>query len=387
MPFVEPTERLNVSMVKSQSRRLVFRHIFRHGPVTRPEIAQETGLSQGTVKTVVDEFMATGLLVERKDTTAQVGRKPLELTLNREARSFGVLSIQPDRAELQQLDLTLQPIGTKVQLDMRRGGGFQPHLERIARRFASFDRGAGSVSALGVVVPGPYDAETDRVRCRIMPELLETNLRATMSSVLDVPIAVGEDVQLAAIAEGSDPHRVEQPLFYFFAGTGVGGSYMTDGKVIPGATGMAGEIGQLFVSQAGMRLEEAITWPRFLKAVGVATDIEDEEATRMILRSLTAGEARAIRSLDRLTMTIAEALNAMVCLLNPRTIVIGGPYAALGERLIEPLRRRLDATLIPEHREQLQIIPSRAGAYGMIRGAAVAALELWLDTAFQSGEV
>ena len=57
MRFHETDERLSVSMVKNQSRKLIFKHILQKTPVTRADISIETGLSQGTVKTIVDEII------------------------------------------------------------------------------------------------------------------------------------------------------------------------------------------------------------------------------------------------------------------------------------------------------------------------------------------
>jgi len=385
MPFVESSERLNVSMVKSQSRRLVFRHIFRHGPVTRAEIAQETGLSQGTVKTVVDEFLASGILTETKDASAQVGRKPLKVLLRREARTFGVLNIQPDRTEMHLLDLSLQPTGIREQFATGRSDEYQTRLERFLGRVAIPASDAGELAAVGIVVPGIYNEADDRVICHIMPELARVPLRDSVEPILKVPVAIGEDVHLAALAEVGDPYRVSQPLFYFYAESGVGGAYLAQGSVLEGATNMAGEIGQIYIDGTD-RLEDLVRWPRFAREAGVSATIDSNDAARLVMRKLTAGDPVAKAALNDVCTTIATALNHAVCILNPRSIVIGGPYGTMGEAFLGPLRELLFAKLIPEHRDGLEVLAARSGDHGMIRGAALTALEQWLDTAFTSGE-
>ena len=55
-------KRLNISMVKDQNRKLIFHRIVGSGSSTRGDIARATGLSQGTVKTIMDEFLEAGLI-------------------------------------------------------------------------------------------------------------------------------------------------------------------------------------------------------------------------------------------------------------------------------------------------------------------------------------
>ncbi|MCK5737270.1 MAG: MarR family transcriptional regulator, partial [Spirochaetaceae bacterium] len=107
-------ERLNVSMVKNQSRKLVFKHISRHGPVTRSDIATGTGLSHGTVKTLMDEFLNAGLVEEIKDNSPAIGRKPQKVHLRSEARKIGVLEIAPDRLIYSELNLLLEPTSPPI---------------------------------------------------------------------------------------------------------------------------------------------------------------------------------------------------------------------------------------------------------------------------------
>lgn len=385
MPFAESPERLNVSMVKSQSRRLVFSHIFRHSPVTRAEIAQQTGLSQGTVKTVVDEFMEGEILSETKDRSAQVGRKPHKVVLRREARTFGALYIQPDRVEMHLLDLTLQPIRLRDQYPVRKRSRLADMLKDVLSRYTGDIGDRGPLTALGVVVPGVYDADNDRVLCQIMPELAAVRLNELVRTVLDLPATIGEDVQLAALAEVGDPYYVSQPLFYLYADTGVGGSYIDEGRLLMGANRMAGEIGQMLMA-GGRRLEELVAWPVFLARLGLEAAETDADTLRLVRAALETGAPRALAAFQDITDTIATALCNMACLLNPRSIVVGGPYGDLGEPFIGAVRDRLLSRLIPEHAADLELLSARSGRHGMIRGAAVAALEEWLDGAFAGGD-
>ncbi len=382
MSFHELQERLSVSMVKNQSRRLIFRHIFRNSPVTRAVIATETGLSQGTVKTIVDEFLGAGIVEEKKDVSAPVGRKPQKVYLCPTARTFCVLNLQPGRVEFHRLDLSLQPIEPSVTASLPASDAYGENL----RDFLSGvkQQGADGARGVGVIVPGAYDPDGDRVICHIMPELKGVAIREDVQRTLGVPVTIGEDVHVAALAEAGFPYNAEQPLFYLYAGSGVGGSYVSDGRVLLGATRMAGEIGQV-VMRGGQRLEQLISWPSFLAACDLppaenaATDAED------VRRRIENQDRRVIAALDTVTDHLSEAIESMICILNPRTILIGGPYCELGDAVLERLRSRLFTRLMPEHRDGLQILMAHGGESGMIRGAAFVVLDKWLESEFSIG--
>jgi predicted NBD/HSP70 family sugar kinase len=369
-------------MVKNQSRQLIFRHIFRNSPVTRAVIAIETGLSQGTVKTIVDEFLAAGIVEEKKDNSAPVGRKPQKVYLCPTARTFGVLHLQPGRADFHPLDLSLHPVEPSVTASLAASDGYS---EELGEFLAGVERrGASDVSGVGVIVPGAYDPDLDRVICHIMPELKEVALREVIRTTFGVPVTIGEDVHVAALAEAGYPHNAEQPLFYLYAGSGVGGSYVSDGKVLLGATRMAGEIGQV-VMRGGQRLEQLIRWPVFLDACGMPPADGTTDLSEAVSQRLESNDPRVIGALDTVTDHLSEALESMICILNPRSILIGGPYCELGDAVLERLRSRLFTRLMPEHRDGLQILMAHGGESGMIRGAAFVVLDKWLESEFSIG--
>jgi len=374
-------ERLSVSMVKNQSRNLVFMHIFRNSPMTRAVISTETGLSQGTVKTIVDEFLAAGIVEEKKHTSAPVGRKPQKVNLHVTARAFGVLQLQPGRVEFHRLDLSLQPVEPPVIASLSASDEYGEHLRAF---LSGMKRQGAGVSGVGVIVPGAYDPDQDRVICHIMPELKGVAIREAVQTTLGAPTMIGEDVHVAALAEAGFPHNAEQPLFYLYAGSGVGGSYVSDGKVLLGATRMAGEIGQV-VMRGGKRLEELISWPAFLGACGIQPDDSIANDTEAVRERLESHDRRVTGALDAVTDHLSDALESMICILNPRTILIGGPYGDLGDAVLERLRVRLFTRLMLEHRDGLRILSAQGGDCGMIRGAAFAVLEKWLESEFSVG--
>lgn len=107
--------------------------------------------------------------------------------------------------------------------------------------------------AIGVGVPGSVDEQGN---VAVMPNLGLKNIAvaSVLSEVFDKPVAVENDVNLATLAEyflGAGEGL--NSLYGIVPGTGVGGGYVANGKIVRGKNGTAGEIGHMVVKMDGTR--------------------------------------------------------------------------------------------------------------------------------------
>ena len=75
---------------------------------------------------------------------------------------------------------------------------------------------------------------------------------------------------------------------------------------------------------------------------------------------------------------IGIAVANLCNLLNPDTVVVGGPFAAAGDLLLDPIRETVRRHAIASATEQVTIVPSQLGPRAEVLGAlamAVAAAE------------
>lgn len=370
IPVTRQSERLNVSMVKDQSRKLVFKHISRYGSVTRSDISRGTGLSHGTVKTLMDEFLKAGLIEEKKDNSPAVGRKPRKVQLRADARRIGVLEIAPDRLIYSDLNLSLEPVSPPLIATRPSGVKYRTWMEGFLARIP-----VGTLAGIGVVAPGPYRRETDSVISNLIPGLKQIPLEETVRGLHNIPVIIAEDVHLAALAEAGDS---EQPLFYLYLSRGIGGAYLSGNKILAGAGGLAGEIGQMIMGD-DRRLEESVGWLAAREALGVPETMSDAEAQEMILKSLADGQG-AEKTLKVIINRLAKALSHAVCVLNPKTIIIGGAFDFLGSDFSDALETELRSLLIEAHKSDLKVRLSGSGKRGMILGAGMMIIDRWLET-------
>jgi len=71
---------------------------------------------------------------------------------------------------------------------------------------------------------------------------------------------------------------------------------------------------------------------------------------------------------------IGQAVASLVNLVNPRRLVIGGPFAAVGDVLLDPLRQAVLRSAIPSAAAELEVVPSALAERAEVLGAVALVL-------------
>lgn len=159
----------------------------------------------------------------------------------------------------------------------------------------------------------------------------DVDFGGALSRAVGRPVRLVNDLSAAAWGEKSaGAARGAQHVLTVFVGTGVGGAVITDGKLLDGATGVAGEFGHIKVVLDGGRacgcgdtgcLEAYVggarltAWMLEEGLTGTPSDLE----TRAL-----AGHATAKRLYDFAVGHLALGIANQVTVLNPEVLVLGG---------------------------------------------------------------
>ena len=252
-----------------------------------------------------------------------------------------------------------------------------------------------SLLGIGVGSPGETDARTGTVaQARNLPGWDGSYpLAAEISDATGVPVAVGNDVQVATDAEfrlgAGKPYR---SLLGVFWGTGVGGGIVLDGRPWLGRGG-AGEIGHMVVklngahcpcgrrgcmeAYAGRAAMEAKARREVAKGAHTRLfSIMDKRGrTRLTSgiwhRAVGKGDKLAIVLIDRAVEALAAGVASACNLLDPEAVVIGG---GLGVRFGQPYLERIQDAMLPHLFSSDHPPAVHLAALGDLGGAIGAAL-------------
>ncbi len=272
----------------------------------------------------------------------------------------------------------------------------------ISRILNTIERVAPEAAAdlrVGVGAPGPLDPRRGVIlEAPNLPGWINLPLRDILQDRLGVPVAVGNDANLAALAEWRfGAGRGTQDMLYLTISTGIGGGVIIDGRLLIGHRGLAAELGHMTIDRDGPpcgcgqrgHLEALASGPAIARRARELIEQGHPSSLAPRLRAgnpITAeavgeaalqGDALARQVLAQAGEAIGLHLANLVHAFDPEMIVLGGGVMHLGALLLEPIERSLRSHILhPAYLQDLRLVPAALGDDVGLIGAMVLASEL-----------
>lgn len=220
---------------------------------------------------------------------------------------------------------------------------------------------AGRHGTVGVGIPGTISPATGVVKNANSTWLNGRRLHADLVRALGGPVRIDNDANCFARSEAADGAAAGASLvFGVILGTGVGGGIVVDGVSLRGANAIAGEWGHnsLPWAEAGERPGPRCWCGRdgcletFLSGPALARD----------------GGASSPEAIARYESRLARALAAVINVLDPEVVVLGGGVSNLSS-LYTSVPRLWGAWIFSD-RVDTKLLPPRHGDSSGVRGAA-----------------
>ncbi|WP_226469479.1 ROK family protein [Luteimonas panaciterrae] len=264
---------------------------------------------------------------------------------------------------------------------------YEAFLHAVTELIHAADADLGSqCHAIGLGMPGVRDRVTGCQLSSNVPALTGRQVGQDLQARLQRPLHLGNDCQCFALSEAYGGAAADYPsMFGAILGTGAGGGYCLEGRLIAGGNGIAGEWGHWTVPAT---LLERHALPLLDCACGLRGCMEryvSGSGLEMIHRHLGgeridagavaarahAGDAIALQALDVHRDLLGHGLAGLVLLLDPHVIVLGGGLSKL-EQLYQALPAAI-ATHLFDGVHVPPILPAAFGDAGGARGAALLA--------------
>jgi glucokinase len=239
-------------------------------------------------------------------------------------------------------------------------------------------------AAVGVVSPGVIDDGVLRYAANL--GVHDLPLRDLVSETVALPTVLGRDLAAAALAESA---VLDEDLLFVGIGTGIAAGLVIDGRLWPGAGGMAGELGHVCVVPGGepcacgqlgcleVYASAAGIARRYAGATGHVAGIGRAGLDAAAIVDRLAGDPVAATVWAQAVEALSDALATAVQLLDPPLVVLGGGLALAGAPLVDPVRLGLQARV--RWRPVPEIRLSVLGADASRAGAALLAWQLLSD--------
>lgn len=361
------------------------------GMISRVGLVNASGLTGGTISTVVRGLIDEGLVAETGHAESTGGKRRVMLQLNHFARY--AVGVHLDDARI---TYVLTNLGGAVVARISRAGAGTDDLPAVVARMA---REVGAlIDSVGV--------ERDRILgLGLVSARPSTHLAFAQELELatGLPVVLDNDATAAAIGEHwSGGVGATSTFAALYMGTVVGAGVVLGGTTHRGPSGHAGEIGHTCLDIDGPRCScgargclEVLAGP----AAVVAQAREDRALTRAaglvggrtraaapvsadfaaISRAARRGNTRAVALLERSARYLAVAARSLANVLDLEVLVLTGPsFAIAGSVYLPVLRAELDSSFVARsaHPVSVRLSPSAASASAIGAAAIVLQSEL-----------
>jgi predicted NBD/HSP70 family sugar kinase len=362
--------------------------------VTRTDVMDVTGLSRSTVMQRLGVLLSAGLLLEEPDGgPSRGGRRPSALAFNEGIGVVLAADLGATHGRLAVCDLGGAALAEREE-PTRIADGPEPVLDWVEQTFEALLAEAGhsgeNVLATALGVPGPVEVETGRpVSPPIMPGWDDYPVADRLRERFGAPALLERDVHAMALGEHRRHHRELAHMVFVKVATGIGAGIISDGELLRGNHGRAGDIGHIrairqsdVMCTCGNRgcvavLATATAVIRQLDEAGI-----EAGSTAEVVELVKSGDAVAMHQVREAGRVLGAALAAVVSVVAPAAIVVGGEMAEASEPLLAGIRESVYQRASARATQELRILTSRLGPRAGVVGATTLALEHVLEPAY-----
>lgn len=293
--------------------------------------------------------------------------------------------------------------------------GSEAVLETVRQVVAELSQ-AGKLSAVGVGTPGGVDREGTIVGMSAnIQGWYGTHLGAAISAMADAPCGVRNDGNIAAYAEWAVRGGSSKALLFMGLGTGIGGGYIEEGRILGGCDDRALEIGHFIIEPSGRkcvcgvegcseayasgpsigRIASALALGKDAFLGSLANEVQLESFgsfsgsalaarakaglpinAREVYEAFARGDPLA-RAVDALTvLALARTAATALALLAPDVVAIGGGVLQGAPHLPEAIASRMSKLIYIDGWRNCAFEPARLVHRAGVLGAAFYAASL-----------
>jgi len=251
---------------------------------------------------------------------------------------------------------------------------------------------AADFVGVGIGCPGPLDLGEGVVISTPNLGWDGYPIRGRIAEALDLPATLDNDANCATYGEWwQGAGRGASSLVGVTIGTGIGGGFVEEGRILRGASGSAGEVGHMTIDFTGRRcacgnygcLEAYASGPNIAARAreglevgepSILAELVDGDLDRIsaatVYEALLRGDRYAQGVMAETAKILGTGLANLVNVFNPDRIVIVGGVTRAGDHLLGPLRSEVRRRAFRSAVDACTIVPGALPETAGVIGAA-----------------
>jgi predicted NBD/HSP70 family sugar kinase len=385
-------KRINLQKAKSQiarpttirdiNKRIVLNYVRDRAPISRAEIARETELHRSTVSVIIDELLASGMIVEIGSGVSTGGRRPTLFDLKKDVPCAIGIDLGPRTTTIAVADLA----GSILE---KESFSTSPDIEfmtsQIIERAGRFtDRHRGNDLEIGISVPGLVDQRLGKVFHVPYFDWHDWDICEKVRTRTGIPVIIENDANATALAElwfGHERIRKTDTFVMVLVGEGIGPGIIFDGQVYRGEMGAGGEFGHMILGtdapvdcSCGSRecweayASEPAIVERYKRSLKSDAMKQNDINIRDIIELAQNRERHAVDAISETVHYLGNGISNLIVGLSPQVVVVSGRITAVWDIVAGEMSRVAERSVLAGL-PRTELMPSSLGDSPTLIGA------------------
>lgn len=269
-------------------------------------------------------------------------------------------------------------------------------IKKLSSEINKYVDEAGGITLKGIGIGAP-NGNYRKGTIEMAPNLAWKGIvpfAGKMEKEIQRPVVLTNDATAAAVGEMMFGGAKGMKEFIILTlGTGLGSGFVSNGEIVYGTTGFAGEYGHVIMLPGGREcgcgrkgcLETYVSATGIVRTAKIFLEERKGDSilreinpavidSRLIAEAAGKGDKMALDVFDYTAEILALAIVNAVVVTSPEAVFLFGGLARAGKLLMDPLNKYVDKLVLPVFRDSFRILPSAIPeTNGAVLGAAALA--------------
>lgn len=335
------------------NRGIVLNLIRRRQPISRADLARVSGLQRSTVSLITEQLIREKWVIYGPLGRLPRGRRPTFLRLN-ERRAILVVDLRPEITTFavsdvngkflsqQEVPTPPNPVAAVTKFAAKIRQMIESHPDLV-------------FEGIGISVPGRYNEARERVVFAPNLKWSEFDLRQPLEKELGIRVELENAANACVLAEVWFGHAEKtRDMVVVTVSEGLGVGIFSDGHLVRGLNGMAGEFGHvpLDLEGPGCSCGGRGCWEVYasnraaLRYYHESATAGDGPSFRDLLSLAESGDSLALKALDRMAHALGRGTRMIVAGVAPEEIVFVGEFTRMWRRLAPVIESEVAAAML-----------------------------------------
>ncbi|MGM7720002.1 ROK family protein [Metabacillus sp. Hm71] len=373
----------NQQVVKKNNTSLVFQTITEQEPISRADIAQQSGLNKATVSSLVNELLEKQLVYESGPGESSGGRRPVLLHYNRVAGysigiDVGVNYILGVVTDLKGKIITEHHVRMKNSSVETVMDQVKTIIKTLIKDIPKSPYG---IIGIGIGIPGIVDKQG---KVLLAPNLGWKNceIKQSIEDEFNLPVIIENEANAGAYGEKQfGAGQSYNDIIYVSAGIGIGVGLILNNQLYQGLNGFSGEMGHMVIQMNGAPCSCGSNgcWEVYASEHALLNKAEDEHTLESLIELANKKDKQAISLFKEIGQYLGFGINNIINTFNPEQIIIGNRLAMAKEWIEQPLLEIVYSHALSFQQKNLQISFAKHLTHSAALGVAAFTAESFIN--------